>query len=130
MSKNKVKPTESELEILKVLWVGEPLTVRDVFDRLGGKGGYTTVLKFMQIMAEKGLVDRDESKRAHLYKAAVHEADVKQQAVTALAGKLFGGSGLRLAMQALSEEEVSVSELSQIRTLIEKMESDQTNERK
>lgn len=123
MNRKPEKPTESELEILKVLWKKGSATVREVYDALGGKGSYTTVLKFLQIMAEKRLATRDESQRAHCYSAAVAEEDIKRDAVRGLAGKLFGGSGLRLAMHAIREDSLSEDELAEIRTLIESRES-------
>lgn len=119
MKQKQPKPTESELEILKILWAQGASSVREVYESLGGRGGYTTVLKFLQIMAEKKLVRRDESKRAHVYTAAVDEQAVKRDAVKGLAGKLFGGSGLRLAMQAIEDESVSTEELEEIRALLE-----------
>jgi len=127
MKRKSVKPTESEIEILKVLWTHEPLTVREVFEHLGSSGGYTTVLKFMQIMLEKGLVVRDESCRAHVYRSTLSEADMKRQAVSGLASKLFGGSRLRLAMQALSGETVAEADLTEMRALIDKIERSQAD---
>ena len=122
MKKKTIRPTESELEILKVLWARGASSVREVYEALGGQGGYTTVLKFLQIMAEKKLVRRDESRRAHVYTAAVEEAAVKRAAVKGLASKLFGGSGLRLAMHAIEDESVSDDELAEIRALLEARE--------
>ncbi|WP_309387005.1 BlaI/MecI/CopY family transcriptional regulator [Cerasicoccus frondis] len=116
------RPTESELDILKVLWAHGPLTVREVHECLATQTGYTTVLKLMQIMAEKALVVRDESQRAHVYTAAIDEGETKQQAVQSLAGKLFGGSGLKLAMQALGQGKASPEELAEMRRLIDAME--------
>ena len=123
MKRKSDRPTESELEILKVLWKEGSATVREVYDALGGKGSYTTVLKFLQIMADKGLATRDESQRAHCYTAAVAEEDIKRNAVHGLAGKLFGGSRLRLDMHAIREDSLTDDELAEIRALIEAHEN-------
>jgi predicted transcriptional regulator len=122
MSSPLPRPTESELELLKILWQHGPLTVRQIHEHLENGTGYTTALKLLQIMADKGLVERDESSRAHIYTAVLEEASAKRSAVSTLAKKLFGGSGLRLAMQALSEDKASPEELAKIRRLIDQME--------
>ena len=118
------RPTDAELEILKVLWRRGPSTVREVFETLGEtKGtGYTTVLKLMQIMAEKGLVVRDERERAHRYEAAAPEDETQRRLVGDLLRKAFDGSAKKLVMQALSAERASAEELSEIRRMLDELE--------
>ena len=118
------RPTDAELEILKVLWRRGPSTVREVFETLGEtKGtGYTTVLKLMQIMADKGLVVRDESERAHRYEPAAPEDETQRRLVGDLLRKAFDGSAKKLVMQALSTERASAEELSEIRRMLDELE--------
>ncbi len=118
------RPTDAELEILKVLWRRGPSTVREVFETLGEtKGtGYTTVLKLMQIMADKGLVVRDESERAHRYEPAAPEDETQRRLVGDLLRKAFDGSAKKLVMQALSSERASAEELSEIRRMLDELE--------
>lgn len=118
------RPTDAELAILKVLWRRGPCTVREVFDSLSEskQTGYTTVLKLMQIMAEKGLVRRDESERAHRYEAALAEEETQRQLVGDLLRRAFDGSAKRLVMQALSAERASAGELDEIRRLLDRLE--------
>jgi len=118
------RPTDAELEILKVLWRRGPSTVREVFETLGEtKGtGYTTVLKTMQIMAEKGLVVRDESERAHRYEPAAPEDETQRRLVGDLLRKAFDGSAKKLVLQALSAERASAEELSEIRRMLDELE--------
>ncbi|MBJ6764431.1 BlaI/MecI/CopY family transcriptional regulator [Myxococcaceae bacterium JPH2] len=115
-------PTEAELAILSVLWKRGPSTVRDVHEALGredGKGaGYTTTLKQLQVMAEKGLVSRDERSRSHVYAANVAEARTKRQLVKDLLERVFGGSSGALAVQALSLKPASKEELEELRRLL------------
>ena len=124
MQDNLPRPTESELEILRVLWNRGPSTVREVYDALKeNKGvGYTTILKFMQIMAEKGLVRRNEEQRAHLYEAMVPRESTQQQLVDDLLERAFGGSALQLVMQALSSKRATADEIDQIRRLLDEHE--------
>ena len=117
-------PTDSELAILSVLWDRGPSTVRDVFEALGKQGGYTTVLKLMQIMAEKGLVERDESRRTHVYKAKLAQEQTQRQIVRDVLDRAFGGSAQKLVMHALSAKRTSPEELAQIKALIESMEGE------
>src|SRR5262245_49753338 len=100
------RPTPAELEILHVLWARGPSTVREVHGELstGKPTGYTTVLKIMQIMADKGLVDRDASERAHVYRARAPRERTQSQLVRELVDKAFGGSASRLVMHALSSK--------------------------
>jgi predicted transcriptional regulator len=116
------KPTESELELLGILWERGPLTVRELFEavNIGRPVVYTGVLKLLQIMAEKGLVQRDERERAHLYRAAVSQADTEQRFLRELSEKFFAGSAAQLALRALQIEKASDEELEAIRQLIEK----------
>ena len=118
------RPTDAELEILKVLWRRGPSTVREVFETLGENKttGYTTVLKFMQIMAEKGLVVRDERERAHRYEAAAPEDETQRRLVGDLLRKAFDGSASKLVLQALSTERASADELDEIRRLLDELE--------
>jgi BlaI family transcriptional regulator, penicillinase repressor len=118
------RPTDAELEILKVLWRRGPSTVREVFETLGETKvtGYTTALKLMQIMAEKGLVVRDESERAHRYEAAAPEDETQRRLVGDLLRKAFDGSASKLVMQALSTERATSSELDEIRRLLDELE--------
>ena len=118
------KPTESELEILKVLWSVGACTVRQVNDRLNESRevGYTTTLKIMQIMAQKKLVNRDESARTHVYSAAVNEGDIKNALVDRLMDTAFSGSASQLVMQALGRGKASQQELDKIKDLIKKLE--------
>jgi predicted transcriptional regulator len=120
------RPTDAELAILSVLWERGPSTVRDVHDALAGKQdtGYTTVLKLMQIMTEKGLVVRDETQRAHVYEARVTAQKTQRQLLADLADRAFGGSPARLVMQALSGRKASAEELSEIRGLLDQLEGD------
>ena len=114
-------PSNSELEILRVLWKRGPSTVRDVHDELKRERdvGYTTVLKIMQVMAEKKLVTRDESERSHVYKPAVEEKSVKRRLVSELLDKAFDGSAAQLVMQALSDKRASPEDLKKIRKLLD-----------
>jgi predicted transcriptional regulator len=116
------KPTESELEILRALWAKGSATVRDIFDVLSQERqmGYTTVLKTMQIMLDKGLVSRTEEGKAHIYAAAMCEEDMQGQLLQDLSDKLFSGSPALLAMHALSMQPASDEEIQLIKALIER----------
>ena len=120
------KPTDSELAILRVLWRLGPTTVRRVHEELNRaqETGYTTVLKMLQIMTEKGLVKRDESERSHVYQPAFSEQSVQRQLVGHLLERAFGGSAQKLVLQALASKKASPKELAEIRKLLDKMESD------
>jgi BlaI family penicillinase repressor len=117
-------PTDAELEILTVLWQRGACTVREVHESLTASRemGYTTVLKLMQIMAEKGLVRRDESQRAHVYEARLAQEQTQRQLVGDLLERAFDGSAMSLVMQALQTKRASVEELSQIRSLLDEFE--------
>ena len=118
------KPTDAELAILRVLWQRGPSTVRDVWEQLNPKQhtGYTTVLKTMQIMSEKGLLARDETDRSHVYRAARSEAQTQRQVVGHLLERLFSGSAPKLVMQALAAKKATPAELAEIRKLLNAME--------
>ena len=113
------KPTDAELAILRVLWTRGPSTVRDVAEALGREGAYTTILKLMQIMTDKGLVKRDDSTRTHVYKATSSEGQTQKQLVTDLLDKVFAGSAAKLVLQALDAGKASPEELAEIRKLID-----------
>ena len=115
------KPTSAELAVLRVLWSQGPSTVRQVHDALTGERatGYTTALKLLQIMSEKGLVARDETDRSHVYSAMLSEGETQRQLLDDLLGRAFGGSATKLAMQALSGDKATPAELAQIRRLID-----------
>ncbi len=121
------KPTESELEILKVLWTKGASTVREVNEILNEarEVGYTTTLKIMQLMAQKGLVNRDESTRTHVYTAAVAQNNVQNHMLDQLLESAFGGSASELVMNALGRSKASQKELDEIKALIQKLESDE-----
>jgi predicted transcriptional regulator len=118
------RPTDSELAILRVLWRLGPATVRAVHDELSRAQatGYTTVLKMLQIMTEKGLVTRDESDRSHVYKPACGERTVQRQLVRHLLERAFGGSAQQLVLQALAAKRSSPQELAEIRKLLDELE--------
>jgi predicted transcriptional regulator len=118
------RPTDAELAILRVLWQEGPATVRrvrDVLDKMQPTG-YTTVLKLLQIMTEKGLVVRDESRRTHIYRTRRSEVQTQRQIVGDLVRRAFGGSALKLVMQALAARKASREDLVEIRKLIENLE--------
>jgi len=121
MSQALPKPTDSELGILQVLWKNGAATVKQVQERLGENTGYTTVLKFLQIMTEKGLVHRDESQKAHIYRATLSEDETQQQLLSGLLKRAFGGSTSKLVLQALASKKASPGELGEIRRLIEQL---------
>lgn len=122
---NAPKPTDAEVEILSVLWQRGPSAVRDVHDAISANGrpvGYTTVLKQMQMMFEKGLLRRDESHRAHVYAAVYGQEQTQRQLVGELLDRAFAGSAMNLVMQALATKRASAEELSQIRELLDEQE--------
>ncbi|MGA2536488.1 MAG: BlaI/MecI/CopY family transcriptional regulator [Terracidiphilus sp.] len=115
------RPTEAELELLRILWEKEPATVRDIYDSLNLErpSGYTTVLKMLQIMTVKGLVMRDESSRAHLYRTTISQDAMQSKILKDLSIRLFSGSAAQLALHALAMEPATAGELNEIRALIE-----------
>ena len=118
---NPNKPTESELEILQILWEHGPNTVRFVNDELSKtkETGYTTTLKLMQIMHEKGMVHRDEDARSHIYRAAITESATQKQLLDRFLDTAFRGSALKLVMQALGNRKTSAQDLNEIRNLLD-----------
>lgn len=116
------KPTESELELLRILWTLESATVREIHDALNTRrlSGYTTTLKLLQIMTAKRLVIRDEANRAHVYRAAISQDAMQSKILRDISLRLFSGSAAQLAMHALAMEPASEIELDEIRTLIER----------
>jgi len=118
-------PAESELAILRVLWDREPCSVREVHEVIAATKpvGYTTVLKTMQIMFEKGLVRRDERQKAHLYRSALPAPRVQKRLVDDLVERAFGGAADQLVMHALSGRKASPEEIAQLRSLLASLES-------
>src|SRR5688500_13300475 len=121
--KKNIKPTESELEILQVLWDRGVASVRDVHEELlkTKEAGYTTTLKLMQIMHEKGLVKRDDSIKTHIYQAAVSKEKTQKHLLGKMIDTLFGGSPTQLVMQALGNHKASDSELEEIQKLLDNL---------
>jgi predicted transcriptional regulator len=118
------RPTAAELEILRVLWAEGRSTVREVHERLNRTKptGYTTVLKLMQIMADKRLVARNEDQRAHVYEAACSQEQTQRQLVGDLVERAFGGSASELVMQALAAKRATPEELAEIRRILDEFE--------
>ncbi|MFH1998210.1 MAG: BlaI/MecI/CopY family transcriptional regulator [Planctomycetota bacterium] len=118
------RPTEGELAILHILWKQGPSTVRQVHEALSRSRntGYTTTLKLLQIMNEKGLVDREATHRSHVYTARLAEEKIQHRLVTDLLKHAFDGSAQKLIMQALSAKKTSAQELAQIRSLLDELE--------
>jgi predicted transcriptional regulator len=115
------RPTDAELAILRVLWARGPSTVRQVHEVLSRErpAAYTTALKLLQIMTDKGLVSRDERDRSHVFQARLSEAQTQRQLVRDLLDRAFGGSAAKLVMQALAAKRASPEELLEIRRLID-----------
>ena len=126
MAETLPRPTDAELAILRVLWERGESTVRQVHEALAEarETGYTTTLKLMQIMAEKGLVVRDESSRTHMYGARLSRRDTQRQLISHLVDRAFGGSAAALVMQALATSAATPDELREIRTLIAEAEEE------
>ncbi|MCR6720604.1 MAG: BlaI/MecI/CopY family transcriptional regulator [Chitinophagaceae bacterium] len=120
-----LKPTESELEILQILWTKGTATVREVHEELAATKdvGYTTTLKLMQIMHEKGLVKRDDSMRTHIYQAAVNKEKTQKHLLGKMIDNLFGGSPTQLVIQALGEHKASAEEIEKIQALLNQMKT-------
>ena len=131
-NRNVPRPTDAELEILNVLWQRGAATVREVHDELSARKAtlYTTVLKTLQIMTEKGLVERDESQRAHLYHARLAQDETQRQLLNDLLARAFDGSATKLVMQALSAKEASAEELTEIRAMLDRFERGRAEENK
>lgn len=120
------RPTDSELEILQVLWEHGPSTVRQVHEQISQQRevGYTTILKLMQIMAEKGLAERNTDQRTHIYRAAVTEAQTQQTLLRRFLDTTFRGSAAKMVMQALGNRDTSPEELEEIKAFIQRMEDE------
>jgi len=129
MAATNLKPTESELEILQILWEKGHCTVRDVHEILekNKDAGYTTTLKLMQIMHEKGLVARDTSAKTHIYSALVNQERTQQQLVNKMIDNVFNGSAARLVMQALGNHSASRDEIDSIKKYLDEL-SNKTNQ--
>ena len=124
MNNSSIKPTEGEMEILQVLWKNGNCTVREVHEELNKKdSGYTTTLKLMQIMLEKGLVDRDASSKTHIYRALINQEQTQQQLVNKMIDNLFNGSAARLVMQALGNKTASQEEIDLIKAYLDNLEN-------
>lgn len=124
------KPTDAELEILRILWENGPSSVRLVNDQLNKRKetGYTTTLKIMQIMAEKGLVSRDTSQRTHIYQAVIPEAAVQEKLLDQVLDAAFRGSAGKLVLKVLGDHEASQTELDEIKELIRRIESERKSQ--
>ena len=124
------RPTDAELAILRVLWTEGPSTVRQVHEALAEarETGYTTTLKLMQIMAEKGLVTRDESSRTHIYAARLTQDQTQQQLVSDLVNRAFGGSAAALVMQALNAHATTSDEIAEIQKILEEHRQNSSQE--
>lgn len=122
------RPTEAELELLRILWERGAGTVREIHEAAGDEKvtGYTTTLKILQNMTAKGLVKRDESQRTHIYSPAIKAEQTQRQLVRDLLQRAFGGSPAKLVVQALSEKKATPAELAEIRSLLDKMENPET----
>lgn len=118
------RPTDSETEILAVLWEQGPSTVRQVHDVVGERRGvgYTTVLKLLQIMTDKGLVERESAGRSHVYRPAAPREQTQTELVDDLVDRAFGGSASALVMRALGSRPASKAELAEIRKLLDALE--------
>jgi len=120
-----IKPTESELEILQVIWEKNSASVREVHEELAKTKdvGYTTTLKLMQIMHEKGLVKRDDSLKTHIYQAAVSKEKTQKHMLGKMINSLFGGSPTELVLQALGNHKASAQELEEIQQLLNNLKN-------
>lgn len=123
MTIKKLKPTESELEILQVLWEKQEATVREVHEELSKTkdSGYTTTLKLLQIMFEKGLVTRDDSNKTHIYQPAVTKQKTQKQLLDKMINTLFAGSSTQLVLQALGNQKTSKDELEEIQKYLDNL---------
>eukprot|EP01012_Entosiphon_sulcatum_P036894 TRINITY_DN47146_c0_g1_i1.p1 TRINITY_DN47146_c0_g1~~TRINITY_DN47146_c0_g1_i1.p1 ORF type:complete len:124 (-),score=16.90 TRINITY_DN47146_c0_g1_i1:115-486(-) len=122
MSNRNIKPTEGEMEILQVLWQKGNATVREVHEALNKKdSGYTTTLKLMQILHEKGMVERDTNQKTHIYKALVSQDKTEKQLVTKMIDNVFNGSAARLVMQALGNHSASADEIDEIKKYLDSL---------
>jgi len=120
------RPTEGELELLRILWERGPSTVRDIHQDLNSRRplGYTSVLKLLQIMTDKGLVDRDETQRPQIYRARYSQGQTQRQLVSDLLHRAFGGSVKALVLQALATKKSSPEELQAIEEVLDRFEGE------
>lgn len=127
-----IKTTESEMEILKILWEEGDSTVREVHDLLSASksSGYTTTLKLMQIMHDKGLLYRNDETRSHVYSAAVKKESMQKQAVSKMISGMFKGSPAKLIMHALGNHRASKEEIGEIKKYLEEMEKEISQKKK
>ncbi|WP_231427471.1 MULTISPECIES: BlaI/MecI/CopY family transcriptional regulator [Pedobacter] len=122
MTNSNIKPTEGEMEILQMLWQKGLATVREVHEGLNKKdSGYTTTLKLMQIMHEKGMVERDTNQKTHIYKAIVSKDKTEKQMVSKMIDNVFNGSAARLVMQALGNHSASADEIDEIKKYLDSL---------
>ncbi|NII85199.1 BlaI/MecI/CopY family transcriptional regulator [Pedobacter riviphilus] len=122
MTNHNIKPTEGEMEILQVLWQKGNATVREVHEALNKKdSGYTTTLKLMQILHEKGMVERDTNQKTHIYKALVSRDKTEKQLVNKMIDNVFNGSAARLVMQALGNHSASADEIDEIKKYLDSL---------
>ena len=123
---NEIRPTDGELEVLQIIWRNGPSTVREVNDLLNNDQdksiGYTTTLKIMQIMFEKGLLQRDDSQRTHIYSSAVREGKVQSALLDRFLNAAYKGSASKLALQLLGNHKTTPDELAAIKALIDQLE--------
>ncbi|MEM7038327.1 MAG: BlaI/MecI/CopY family transcriptional regulator [Bacteroidota bacterium] len=121
-----LRPTESELEILQILWESGPATVRTVNDALNAKRevGYTTTLKMMQIMKDKGLLTRERNGKTHIYQPAVAQETTRKALLDRFVENTFGGSAMQLVMQALGNGKTSAADIDQIRAYLDEIENE------
>ena len=118
------RPTDAELAILRVLWDRGPSTVREVHAALRFEGTYTTVLKQLQVMTEKGLVTRDDAQKAHVYASRLGEERTQRQLLADLVDRAFGGSSAKLVLQALAGHRSTAQQRGEIRALLEEIEKE------
>jgi predicted transcriptional regulator len=122
-----IKPTESELEILQLLWQKGNCTVREINEELSKKKeseiGYTTTLKTMQIMHEKGLISRDDAAKTHIFTAVATESDTQKQLLDRFMDSVFRGSAMKMVMQALGNQHTTAEEIAEIKKLIDEIEN-------
>ncbi|MEQ9120467.1 BlaI/MecI/CopY family transcriptional regulator [Fulvivirga sp.] len=123
------QPTEKELDILQVLWAKGPQTVREINDQLQSEKeiGYTTTLKLLQIMHDKGLVSRELNGKTHIYKSIVSESATQQKMLDKVVDKVFKGSAMNLVMQALGNSKSTDKELDEIRAYIDQLKNDKND---
>ncbi len=123
---NEIRPSDGELEVLQILWKNGPSTVREINDLLNNNQdkstGYTTTLKIMQIMFEKGLLHRDDSQRTHIYSSAVREGKVQSALLDRFLNAAYKGSASKLALQLLGNHKTTPDELAKIKALIDQLE--------